>query len=813
MLTYFSHDIHNAAYENMGTILIILTRAMDSNAYHDEDNENDHDVGPKYTSRVFTESIKLLQSLVSYVHGDTHTKTPAVLREMRRLVFWVLEGFDREGQVQQAADFFIHVLDNESGFITADIAPAVSRQMAGSFYIHVENLVRGGFDEENLTCGRLVIQFGEAFLQIFVEDPDNVDVKTVTDMLRILTTAKGYAIEEDTLAQDLLEFWINYAQAALDGLPPSGHEEKPYWLVAATNNLYTAIEGFLKKVEFPPESVFKTWDRETQAEFHSFRRDFRDMCQTAYCIIDVAMFDQLFTHSERLWQEKNWYGLEAVLLSIRGCIDATGTSGSGYTFPARLFTNSPLIGALQQDAQEIPIVLRKAAMQVVSDCAYGFHDHAGPLKAALDLLFSCLEHPELREDAANNVARLCDVCRNTLETEAYVLTERCCEFLSRPGTTWQVKQKFIAGAAAVVQSLWVKRQDFASWMRAYNALNLLLELIATDLVKYIPSRPLPTNTMEETRQSLQCLVSIAKAFRGPEAEVVDLEGGPEGGDNGLAVDGLDASNAEDRVNKTRERISALTAAVIRVCPNDGEIMESICNIVRAGINEKRGNPFHWPPEYVDSLVKDYISQTPRTGYLLETASRYLRVSDGSWWAWTEKATQLATNCLHEALKMLESARQDVELDPEITSSVIDFAGSLIPLYPYVIFDGNALKALQSFFEISVTCLTLDNWTLKQSASNLWVKVFDFGPGDGEMDNRKNALIEEYGQRISLALMIGIGGQSSRSDLDSLIQVLKKLVFRGGNAKMWLENALTSDAFPSGRVSPHEKGIFLQSVLA
>lgn len=74
------------------------------------------------------------------------------------------------------------------------------------------------------------------------------------------------------------------------------------------------------------------------------------------------------------------------------------------------------------------------------------------------------------------------------------------------------------------------------------------------------------------------------------------------------------------------------------------------------------------------------------------------------------------------------------------------------------------------------------------------------------------MVDSCGPQLSQALIVGIGGNAARSDLDTLIQPLKKLIFRGGHSKAWLEAAICSNSFPSQRVSEMEKRTFVQTIM-
>ncbi len=74
------------------------------------------------------------------------------------------------------------------------------------------------------------------------------------------------------------------------------------------------------------------------------------------------------------------------------------------------------------------------------------------------------------------------------------------------------------------------------------------------------------------------------------------------------------------------------------------------------------------------------------------------------------------------------------------------------------------------------------------------------------------MVQEYGPQLSQALIMNIGGEAARSDLDSLAGPLKSLVCWQPKAKTWLTDALSSEYFPSQNVGAAEKRFWLQKIL-
>ncbi len=74
------------------------------------------------------------------------------------------------------------------------------------------------------------------------------------------------------------------------------------------------------------------------------------------------------------------------------------------------------------------------------------------------------------------------------------------------------------------------------------------------------------------------------------------------------------------------------------------------------------------------------------------------------------------------------------------------------------------------------------------------------------------VMDQYGPKLSQALVQNLGGEAARSELDTLAEPLKRLVSAQPKAKTWLSDALFSDAFPSQIVGPPDKRMWLQKIV-
>lgn len=73
-------------------------------------------------------------------------------------------------------------------------------------------------------------------------------------------------------------------------------------------------------------------------------------------------------------------------------------------------------------------------------------------------------------------------------------------------------------------------------------------------------------------------------------------------------------------------------------------------------------------------------------------------------------------------------------------------------------------------------------------------------------------MQQYGPLLCRILVRQISGEAARSEMNMLAEPLKKLVFHQPRAKQWLSEALDSDSFPSTKVGPTEKRVWLQKIM-
>jgi len=82
----------------------------------------------------------------------------------------------------------------------------------------------------------------------------------------------------------------------------------------------------------------------------------------------------------------------------------------------------------------------------------------------------------------------------------------------------------------------------------------------------------------------------------------------------------------------------------------------------------------------------------------------------------------------------------------------------------------------------------------------------------ELNDVAQQAMQMLGPLLAQSLARNLGGNASRSELDKLSEPLKKLVVRYPMAKGWLEAGLAHETFPSDKLSPQDKSVFVKKVI-
>jgi len=200
--------------------------------------------------------------------------------------------------------------------------------------------------------------------------------------------------------------------------------------------------------------------------------------------------------------------------------------------------------------------------------------------------------------------------------------------------------------------------------------------------------------------------------------------------------------------------------------------------------------------------------TPRLDFVLTTACVLLtaHLSDTS-----PRIDVEAHILLLHVLRIIRALGSPTR-DPEIAPSCVDVISRLIPRYVSVLLSVEGQDDLWTIFGFTLDCLKGDDMLPKRSAASFWASFVILTDQPEPIQSSIKNIMEHVGPLLAAALIHNIGGAGARSELDTIAEPLKKMVFKQPKAKAWLEAALFSGTFPSQKVDAKEKKIWLQKVM-
>ena len=566
--------------------------------------------------RYVTESIKFFHSLTSTVATES---SPEVKTALQRLLTKVLGLLDSNEYLETVAEMACDILNSSHALVTPEHLNVIFRGFGSPEDVaRMEVLSSGSDDPEALAYARLCLAFGEAQLQTILHKPLDLEISQFLDRLFQITGRPGTPPLKDDLAAEMLEFWVRFVEAAEEDL--AKQEVQAYDLqkgegpVAAV--LSRVVGVLLRKTQLPSTKRWAAMDSADKIEFHGFRRDFQHLLSASYSLIGLHLLEEISRHVMHARTQDDWSGVEAALFAISGLADAAAEDEHLDQPLAALF-GSGLWQEVTQPQSPVPSVVRNTAVALIAAYQGFFRRNTRFLEPTIVFLFRCLNHAPLTQTAAKTIAALCDVCRGALAPHATSFVEQYAAFVGAERREAAVKERVAGAVAAVIQGQSMSAGPDAC-KTALQAFNGLLNLVEADALQAESAARAETGDQQVVREravdSMRCLASVGKSSRAPDAATIDLENGHGS---------LPAEDEVRMTNNLRARIVDLCSRMIQRYADDVELVEAVCNVLRAGIPEDDG-PFKLSAADFEAVLGPIMLHTSSPGMALETAARFLR---------------------------------------------------------------------------------------------------------------------------------------------------------------------------------------------
>jgi hypothetical protein len=566
----------------------------------------------------------------------------------------------------------------------------------------------------------------------------------------------------------VLEFWSNYVSSvAEEQYQHPADEEQPEWMAGAKSNVFQAISELVQKAIYPSDAVTGSWESDAKRTFKAFRMDVRDIIAEGYETLRDTLTDQFIDFTLRALDAGSWLELEAGLFGLISISDAFNAQSDERL--CRLF-DQPLLSTMS-GTQGVPALTRRTVVETVAALDQFFLRNPRFLPQVLPFLLTALALTATANSAAKSFATLCSECRKSLTDELSSFFQMYEQFLTYQTAEMYTKSKVLEGIAAIVQALDTEEKKLAG-------VRQLFHYVAQDAMQAI-------NVTKEGKDpevgqvlaltTLTCLTSIGRSLQAADDEVVDLDS-----DKVPSTFWLQGPGKEIQ-NQVINFVNYLT----QVFPGNDEIIESACNVLRAGFKESIPGPFVLPPSAAVDFITKTTVQTPRLPYVLETACCWISSYRHNP---PEGFAENAQRLLNHNIGIMQ-ALQHPRNDPEVSVGCIELIQSFISSHPQILTQQHP-DILGGMFGFTIESVKSPEVLPKRAAAKLWREVFELA-GNSHSPNQGTAqdIINHFGPSITFALITNICGEVDGTSLDNIVVPLRALLRSDKNARTYITNSL------------------------
>ncbi|KAH0559994.1 hypothetical protein GP486_003487 [Trichoglossum hirsutum] len=775
--SYFSQKFHEKILVNTEDAIALMGYAFTSYEVHDTD------------SQLAQEAMKCFQSWVFYSHR-AYLDSDITLDSLKSLTQSAIQFLAYDDLYPITVELFTDVLSNYSKFLRRGDIDTLSSVLNSAWAQERFELIKSGdFGFESVQFGRFLLAFGDATVQDLARSPNDPGTQKLMSMMHGLLACEGYAVAEDEICASALEFWSTFVEFMIDFLYAEGGD-KELWIEPARKDILQAIEECWAKIKVPPREIGASWDSESRVGFNDFRKDVADLLQAAYPLLGIEVFEKLVNLTLRSLKSQAWEDTEATLFCLNALSDCVSDDTAEDEILGVLFGSS-MFSQLSEVAADIPAKTRQTSVNMLGHYATFFERHTEYLPAALTFLFRSVEAPALARPASRSIFSLCSSCRKTLTGELGAFLEQYSRFLTT--AKGDTKEKILGAIASIIQAI---PNDEAK----AEPIQRILEFVEHDVRVCISSigKHELDGVKEPAVTALRCLTSIGKGLQALDDMPIELDS--ESNRSTFWDDGFGAS--------IQVRIIEIVETIVEALGQEGDVIEAACSVFRAGFTETAPGPFVFPPAVTTRFLLGSRIDTPRLDVMLTTACALVNShSTGS----SLRIDQEAGALLKHVSGFVHTIG-DPAHEPDIAQNCVDYLARLVPRYVDVLLGMEPKPSLEEMFFFALKCLTVREPLPKRSAASFWSSFVTLHGLPEPLQSTINRIMQHLGPLLAEALIANIGGGSARSELDTLADPLKKLVFRQPRAKVWLESALFNENFPSQKVDASEKKLFLQKVM-
>lgn len=680
---------------------------------------------------------------------------------------------------------------------------------------HIISLTEGQDDSEGMAYVDLLVAYlSHLQLKVFSNPmkPENAKILTVAH--NIFKTP-GYAVIDDPATPRVLEFWNEIAEGVLDELEAND----PRWQMIKAQ-LAQVVLGLFNKLLYPSSEDLADWSDEERSEFNAFRHEACDYLLSAYPILGVELVSVFQESATSHLQNGDWRGFEAAMFCIAQLSEAVDENGHADQCLDAIFGSDAFASLCAGRETGIPLKARQTLVDTFGKYESYFERHNALLPGVLNILFESLDFESCAQAASRSFLTLSKACSRVLTSELPIFLDQLDRFRTKPTATSSTMPKVLEGIATIIQRLPTDEEKV-------QTLERILSFFVQEATK--AHQEAASSAYDIARSHghliLSCIASIGKGLRSDADEVINVDAAAA--DQSPYPPSFWNSGPGSRA---QQLIMESMRLLVVGFPVDSNMIDSACDILKSGYTESSGL-FVFPPSMTVDFIKSFPLGISGTDVIMGTASSFLASHASHFMHIRDEAVALMIHVAQLFSSMLGNPDM---YDPETANAGIDFFARLMPKYYTVFYSltgplpslaANSPHQNTPAFTVPMNfalhALTRPETLTLRSASAFWMAVVDLRGNSPEETAALDQVLESFIPRLSQTLINQIAGRCARSDLASLSDVLRRLVFKqmalarpSINAALETLDLHTTDgtAHPVPILSPQDKSRFLQSLV-
>ncbi|XP_020831036.1 importin-13 isoform X1 [Phascolarctos cinereus] len=622
---------------------------------------------------------------------------------------------------------------------------------------------------------RVAVALGENHSRALLDQVEHwQSFLALVNMIMFCTGIPGHYPVNETTSSLTLTFWYTLQ----DDILSLEAEKQAVYQQLYRPVYFHLVDVLLHKAQFPADEEYSFWSSDEKEQFRIYRVDISDTLMYVYEMLGAELLSNLYDKLGRLLtsseQPCSWQHTEALLYGFQSIAETIDVNYSDVV--------PGLIGLIPRISIS-NVQLADTVMFTIGALSEWLADHPVMINNVLPLVLHALGNPELSVSSVSTLKKICRECKYDLPPYAANIV----------AVSQDVLMKQIHKTS---QCMWLMQAlgFLLSALQVEEILKNLHSLITPyiqQLEKLAEEMPNPSNKLAIVHilgllSNLFTTLDISHhedEHEGPELRKLPIPQGP----NPVVV--------------VLQQVFQLIQKVLSKWLNDAQVVEAVCAIFEKSVKTLLDDFAPMVPQLCEMLGQMYSTIPQASALDLTRQLVHIFAHEPAHFPPIKALFLLVTSV---TLTLFQQGPRD---HPDIVDSFMQLLAQALKRKPDL-FLSESLD-VKAVFQCGVLALKFPEAPTVKASCGFFTELL---PRCGEIPPI-GQVVQENGKVLLQAVLEAIGGQASRSLMDSFADVLFALNKHCFSClSVWIKEVMQPPGFPSPRLSVEQKDTFSQQVL-